>query len=139
MPESPDKDIEALEFLLDTLEHDLGVYQESLKKQVTAVDLAKQAFSQARKNLLYLKREAPVVKMSEYTTACNAAARAKEKVATAEGDLKEIHKQIKETQGDIDASRKTLQSLQSKVKLQPQTPTAKILEFKKNDSGRDPT
>lgn len=138
MSESPDKDIEALEFLIDTQEHDLGMYNKKLKELFGTADQAKIAADTARKNFLYLKREAVVVKMSEYTIAKNALARSEERMKEIQEEIKQVRKMISTTESDIKFSRKTLNSLQSKVELH-KTPTAKILEFKLNDSGRDPT
>jgi len=138
MADVPDNDVEALEFLIDTLVHDLNNYQELAKKQAVATDNAKVAVDTARKNLRYLKKEAPVVKMTEYLTALRALERSQERLKTTTEELKTVRKLLKDTESDLAIARKALQDQLKKVESPPRT-TAKILEFKRNDSGRNET
>lgn len=127
-PDDLDKDIEAMEFLLDTIASDLVVYQDKYKNQLGIVENAKSMVSKAETNLRYLKREAQIVRISEFTNARMQLTNWREFLVKAELEQAVIRKQIKDTESEIKFNEKALRTLRDRVDL---APTAKILEFKK--------
>jgi archaellum component FlaC len=124
---------EEIEFRIDMIRNDIENEQSYIKSHYKALSVIDSGLQANAKNLKYLKLEAPVVSMADFTFARDEKRRLLDSRKTIVDQIAKNQKQIESYTKDLAYAERDLLKLRGAVR------SATILEFPNANSRRDPS